>query len=251
MTMTIEYTERQRTEQSYHDQKFSEPGSDKTTIPTGATRQFWDSIGQPQGQTILDFGCGDGWLSVRLAKLGNRVHAFDISRVLIGRATELARKSNVADRISFKEMAAENLAYPDDHFDLVIGTSILHHTDLDVTLRRLRDVLKETGRAVFIEPLNQNPVLRAWRLLTPWRRSKTERALTRQDLQLIHRLFPASRFRYFCFTSMFGEGLLLFAPGSRLLRRLSEQLAALDDRLLAKFPSLGRYSAVVVLEMRK
>lgn len=250
--MNIEYTERQRIEKRYHDDKFREPvGGDGAGIPTRASRHFWDSVGKPRGKTVLDFGCGDGWLSVRLATLGNRVHAFDISEVLIARANELARASDVAGDISFTEMAAENLDYPADHFDLVIGTSILHHTDLDVTLRRLRNVLKATGTAVFIEPLNQNVALKLWRLLTPWRRSRTERALTREDLALVRRLFPASRFTYFCLASMLTEGLRLFAPESRFANALNERFDALDERLLRAFPSLGRFSAVVVLEMRK
>jgi 2-polyprenyl-3-methyl-5-hydroxy-6-metoxy-1,4-benzoquinol methylase len=249
--MNIEYTERQRIEKLYHDRKFSGPVADTTTIPGAASKYFWATIGQPRGKTILDFGCGDGWLSVRLAKLDNRVHAFDISGVLISQARQFALSANVAERIDFAEMPAENLHYPPDIFDLVIGTSILHHTDLEVTLTRLRNVLKKSGTAVFLEPLNQNPALQIWRLMTPGRRSETERALTSADLRLIQRLFPETRATYFCFTSMFAEGLRVFAPRSRALAALSRALDALDRRLLAAMPWLGRFSAVVVLEMRK
>ena len=250
--MTIQYTERQRTEKLYHDQKFRQPlQTAPTGIPAPASRKFWESVGRPQNKVILDFGCGDGWLSVPLAQLGNRVHGFDISEVLIARAKQRAAASNVSENVSFAEMAAENLNYPAEHFDLIIGTSILHHTDLESALRRIWTVLKPSGTAVFLEPLNQNLALRLWRLLTPWRRSSTERALTRADLAVIRRLFPSTRFHYFCFTSMFTEGLRLAVPRSRAAATLNRSLEKLDETLLRTFPALGRFSAVVVLEVRR
>ena len=245
-------TERQRIEKEWHDQKFR-PGIDVTDDRQvdRATKHFWAMVGQPQRLTILDFGCGDGWLSVKLAKQGNTLHGFDLSGALIARARQFAADAQVSDRATFKEMAAENLDYPDSSFDMIIGTSILHHTDLEITLQRIKQSLKPEGRAIFLEPLNQNIALRIWRLLTPWRRTKTERALTRGDLATITRLFPRTRFRYFCFTSMLAVALLFVAPRSRAAHRINSMLEDLDDRIFAMFPSLGRFAAVTVMDLRK
>jgi SAM-dependent methyltransferase len=190
-------------------------------------------------------------VSVRLAKQGNRLHGFDISQSLIERAKGFAEREGVADRTSFKEMAAENLDYPNESFDLIIGTSILHHTDLQIALNGIRASLKANGTAVFMEPLNQNPALRLWRALTPWRRTETERAFSADDLALVRRMFPNTRFTFMCFTAMVTGGLLLLAPNSRLLRGINAAMERIDDHLLSAFPSLGQLSAVAIMEMRK
>jgi len=244
------YTERQRIEKEWHDAKYEDGGEGNRRVDT-VSQKLWEIVGQPRGQTILDFGCGDGWVSVGLAKNGNDLHGFDISSALIERARHLAESSGVADRTTFKEMAAEELDYPNDFFDLVIGTSILHHVDLPVTLARIHSSLKANGTAIFLEPLNQNPALQLWRLLTPWRRTETERAFSSEDLALVRRIFPTTRFNYYGLTAMFTGGLMLLAPKSKLLRGLNGALESLDGFLVSTFPSLGRFSAVTIMEMRK
>jgi 2-polyprenyl-3-methyl-5-hydroxy-6-metoxy-1,4-benzoquinol methylase len=250
--MNTVLTERQRIEKEWHDSKFR-PGvdiKDDRQIDR-ATKHFWATVGQPQNLTILDFGCGDGWLSVKLAKQGNTLHGFDLSEALIARARQLAAEAQISDRATFREMAAESLDYPQSSFDLIIGTSILHHTDLNITLQRIKQSLKPDGRAIFLEPLNQNIALRIWRLFTPWRRTETERALTSEDLAAVVRLFPRTRFRYFCLTSMLAVPLLFLVPKSRAAHSINTLLEDLDDRIFTMFPSLGRFAAVTVMDMRK
>jgi 2-polyprenyl-3-methyl-5-hydroxy-6-metoxy-1,4-benzoquinol methylase len=251
--MNSHYSDRQLAEKLYHDDKYRHHVDTGTggMIMTRPYQRFWDLIGSPKGQTILDFGCGNGWLSVMLARLGNTVHGIDISGVLIGMANQLAATSNLAHSTSFKEMAAEDLDFPEGSFDMIIGTSILHHTDLDVTLSKIRRVLKADGTAIFLEPLNQNIALRLWRLMTPWRRTATERAFTKEDLANVRRVFPQARFNYFCFTSMFSGGLLVLTPRSRIAKFVNDRLEAFDEWLLGSVPGLGRFSAVVIMEMRK
>lgn len=246
------YTERQRVEKLWHDQKFRQDARVEQRRPNDrAFRKFWEIVGEPRNLMILDFGCGEGFVSVTLAKRGNTLHGFDLSESLIGRARRHAEAANVADRVTFRQMAAENLDYPEDSFDLVIGISILHHTELEVALPRLRRVLKPHGRAVFLEPLNQNLALKLWRSMTPWRRTKTERAFTQSDMATVQRHFSSIRYTYHCLTSMVTAGLLMAAPGSRAVRRLNQSLEQFDDRLLGAFPSLGRFPAITIIEIQK
>ena len=98
--------------------------------------------------------------------------------------------------------------------------------------------------------MNENLALKVWRMLTPWRRTPTERALTAADLNLIRKLFPSSRFKFFYLTSIATQGLLLWRPGSRSVRWLNAKLEKLDDWLLELWPWMGKYAAVVALEMR-
>jgi SAM-dependent methyltransferase len=246
-----QYSDRQRFEKQYHDEKYSGDATSPDGLSAELQRRFWSLIGQPRRQTILDFGCGNGWVAVQLAALENRVYGFDISPVLIERATREAAAAGVAAITTFEEMAAEDLKYPDASFDLVVGSSILHHTELGTTLANIKRVLKADGTAVFMEPLNENFILRTWRFLTPWRRSRTERALTAGDIETVRRLFPETRFSYYGLTSILSQGLLLAVPSSRVVRRLNAWMERLDDRVLRARPSLGSLSAVVFMQIRK
>lgn len=250
--MEKKYSERQIVEKSYHDNKAHEGklrSGDEGTSRAG--QYFWSLIGQPNNLTILDFGCGNGWLSVLLGELGNKVYGIDISGEIIKQAKQLAETSGVSSNTTFMEMTAEELDFPDVRFDMIVGNSILHHTELDITLRNIRTILRDDGAAIFMEPLNENIFLKLWRFLTPWRRTKTEKALTTKDIELIQSLFPSTRFTFFCLTSIFTQGLLLFMPKSRIIKFINDRLEDFDEWILKIFPFLGKYSAIVTMEMRK
>jgi SAM-dependent methyltransferase len=251
---TDNYSERQRIEKLYHDEKYRDEAEEHNARAGNIKRaftRFWGIISQAREKTILDFGCGTGWLTVALAKRGNRVYSFDISEVLVERARQLAADANVSDRVTIREMAGENLDFPPETFDLVVGSAVLHHTELPVTLSNIKRVLKHSGTAVFLEPLNQNLALSLWRRLTPWRRSATERAFSQQDLETVRTHFPSVRMTYYSLTSIVAIGLLLLMPKSRVVMSVNDRLDDFDEWLLRVWPALGRFSAVVLLEMRK
>lgn len=202
--------------------------------------------------TILDYGCGNGWLGIDLITEGAaEVVGIDISGELIRKARELAEQKRVTDRIQFIKMAGEDLTLPENYFDLVLGSAILHHTDLDSAMQNIFKVLKPRGRALFIEPLNQNIFLKMWRSMTPRRRSPTERALLSKDLQLIQKIFPGARYHFYKLFAIFTTGLALAFPDNKYLKIADAVFENVDQRLLAVFPALGKYCAVVVLELTK
>jgi len=120
-----------------------------------------------------------------------------------------------------------------------------------MAMNSIARVLKPNGRAIFLEPMNQNILLKVWRKLTPRRRSPSERALSVDDLKLIQSFFPEAKFHFFTFFAIFSEGLLILSPTNKLLLFLNELLEHVDKMLLKAFPSLGKYSAVVVMDLRK
>src|SRR5205807_1094253 len=105
-------------------------------------------------------------------------------------ATQRAEAAGLADRVDFLVDDAHATTFPDDSFDLIVGVAILHHLDLEVALREIRRVLRPGGRAVFLEPLWHNPLLRLGRRLTPSARTPDEHPLTVQDWELCHAIFP-------------------------------------------------------------
>lgn len=68
---------------------------------------------------VLEIGCGEGRLSLRLARLGAQVVAIDPDRSLITKARRQL-PARFADRVRYRVGRAENLEFPSQSFDLVI-----------------------------------------------------------------------------------------------------------------------------------
>ncbi|MCI6730911.1 MAG: methyltransferase domain-containing protein [Lachnospiraceae bacterium] len=78
----------------------------------------------PQGKSldILDVGTGSGFFSLLLAKQGHRLTGIDLTPSMIESAKKLAANHQIdAD---FMVMDAENLAFPDETFDVVISRNL-------------------------------------------------------------------------------------------------------------------------------
>jgi ubiquinone/menaquinone biosynthesis C-methylase UbiE len=244
--------ERQRVEERYHDEKTTKSASCYRGDQNGADNRFFSSlIGDVAGLNVLDFGCGDGWYSIKLGMSRANVWGIDISGELISRATRLAVNKGLSQNVCFKKMAGENLTFPDNFFDLVTGSAILHHTDIKKAVENIFRVLKPGGRAIFIEPLNVNIFLKIWRKLTPWRRTPTEKAFLNSDLEFIQKIFPLANYNYFYFISIFTQGLLYLFRKNKFLLFINGLIEMVDSWLIKELPFLGKYCAVVVLELKK
>lgn len=92
------------------------------------------------GKDVLVVGCGAGHDAIRLAKLGANVQAFDLSPDLLKIGREVAFENKLS--IHFRQMPAESLQYPDSTFDFIVAVDVLHHCELEATLRELRRVSK-------------------------------------------------------------------------------------------------------------
>jgi 2-polyprenyl-3-methyl-5-hydroxy-6-metoxy-1,4-benzoquinol methylase len=64
-------------------------------------------LGDLEGKEVIEYGCGLGQLTVRLARSGAHVTAFDISAHSIETTRKRARLSGVEDRITFAVAAGE------------------------------------------------------------------------------------------------------------------------------------------------
>lgn len=161
-----------------------------TLSSPAAKAMEWDfeaEITNARGQTVLDYGCGNGEYTLALLKAGAaEVHGIDISQPYVERAADAARQAGFPDTaFKFQVMDAHELSFDDNMFDLVLGRGILHHLDIDRALSELERVLKPGGRAVLLEPLAGNPLLKLFRVLTPAARTADERPLSRRDLDFV------------------------------------------------------------------
>lgn len=70
-------------------------------------------------ERVLEIGCGDGRLTLRLARLGAFVHAIDPDAKLI-RTARRNLPSRFAKHIRYHVGQAEHLNYANESFDLVV-----------------------------------------------------------------------------------------------------------------------------------
>jgi ubiquinone/menaquinone biosynthesis C-methylase UbiE len=82
------------------------------------------SVANWHGKEVLEVGCGNGRLTLRLARLGANVRAIDPDPKLI-RAARKNLPERLAGRIRYQVGKAEKLKYSDDTFDLVVFSWVL------------------------------------------------------------------------------------------------------------------------------
>ncbi len=92
------------------------------------------------GREVLVLGCGFGDDAIRIARLGARVSACDLSPESLAIAEARAQREGTG--IAFAAMPAEALSYADNSFDLVVFVDILHHVDIRATMAEVARVLK-------------------------------------------------------------------------------------------------------------
>lgn len=94
------------------------------------------------GDRVLDVGCGDGFLSARLAEAGCHVVALDADDAVLDRASERWPASGVA----WTRGDVRTHPFEPASFDLVVSNAALHHLpDTAAALRRLAEVTRPGG----------------------------------------------------------------------------------------------------------
>ena len=136
------------------------------------------------GMKVLEIGCGTGNFTERFATYGPSILALDISPDLLDEARKRSfPKNNVTFLLKrFEECEKEG------PFDAVIGSSILHHLEIDESLRKYYDFLKPGGVMSFAEPNLRNPQVfleRTFRFFSPlfWYVSPDEIAFIRRRME--------------------------------------------------------------------
>ena len=108
---------------------------------------------QQHGNSVLEIGCGSGFLSLEMARLGKTVTAFDISETRINNAQKyyqkLSQHETIPGSISYFVANADSLQDFRKRFDIVICHGSLHHlVNVGKTIDAIYDLLAPEG--VFI-----------------------------------------------------------------------------------------------------
>jgi len=269
MMSSLSLTDRQKRELEFYEEysELTSQGIEVCFDPiSGAETRPWNSYWRvihlvqenfvSESQRLLDFGCGKGGASITYAKIGYEVFGFDLSPNNISIAERLSEKYGVSDRTHFTVSIAEKLDYPDEHFDMIVGTDILHHVDISQSLAECFRVLKPGGLAVFHEPVRV-PVFdtlretRFGRWLVPKEASldrhltHDERKLGREDFKLIKKFDGHFSTEYFLLTSRL----------DRFIRNPNNKKPSLlekTDRSLFKLlPFVRKFGGIRVLILKK
>jgi ubiquinone/menaquinone biosynthesis C-methylase UbiE len=143
-------------------------------------------LGSVKDKIILDYGCGQGDFAVWLVEQqGARVVGIDISEFNVEHCKQKASDRKLdPSKYQFLAMNAHETTFPDAYFDRVVGNGILHHLDLQKSLSEVDRILKPSGKAIFQEPLGENPLLKFYRRVAGIH-TPDERPLTSADLDYL------------------------------------------------------------------
>jgi ubiquinone/menaquinone biosynthesis C-methylase UbiE len=236
-------------EKAFHNKRFDQPSkrSKKVQKFYSITGDIFDRFHQclrnsSKDARVLECGCGLGQSIFALDQDVNEVIGIDISEIALKQAVK--RRGSERIHSQFSLMDAHSLGFASDSFDLIYGTGILHHLRIDDMIKELGRVLAPAGKAVFIEPLGQNPLLNIYRALTPNIRSSDEHPLTVSELYLLSSYFDKVGLDYYYLTSLGAVPFQKF-PGGRVLLKF---LMYVDQHLL-ELPLLQPYAWMVFIEL--
>ena len=119
------------------------------------------------GMTVLELGCGAGYFTQELARSGADIIAIDVSPELL----EIARTKCSSQNVEYQIQNAYALSYSEAVFDSVVGSSVLHHLEIEEALRDIYRVLKPRGSIYFTEPNMLNPQIAIQKNI-PWIKRK-------------------------------------------------------------------------------
>ena len=205
-------------------------------------------LGDVRGRTVLEYGCGDGINTLALARRGARVIALDISPDLIRIAQQRLAANGITSDVKFIVGSAHDMPIPADSVDVVFGIAILHHLELALASREVRRVLRKGGRAIFQEPVRNSRVVKMVRGLIPYRSadvSPFERPLTDRELEGFGEGYSSYRSKPFLLPS---TSLIRLLP---FFKRATRSSYRWDSAVLRRFPALGFYATVRVVEITK
>lgn len=148
---------------------------------------------------FLDYCCGEGGMSIFLARNNADITGIDISDVSIKYAKESAFEKGLTDNPKLLVMDAENLEFENNYFDTIFCSGVLHHLDIDKAYSELARVLKPDGKIICNEPLAYNPLIQLYRKLTPKLRTEweAEHILTKRSIYLAKKYFKKVDIRFY------------------------------------------------------
>lgn len=126
-------------------ESLTEPGGGWQALAAGLAAGF-------SGKDVADLGCGEGALTLLLARFVKRVVAYDQSEKMLQLVSEKAAKQNVREQVELRQGNLENLNLSGEAFDAVFLSQSLHHTSHpEDVLSSAAAGLRKGGRLVILD----------------------------------------------------------------------------------------------------
>lgn len=137
----------------------------------------------PGRARILDIGCGTGAYISVLTEMGHEVRAVDASPRMIATARRLLRHAGLDDQAAQVSVgnALEGLDFPNQHFDLVVATNVVHGMFPAQRRQFYREARRVSRGLVLIHDYSP------WKSQGPWLSTRVLEALERSDYRRFRR----------------------------------------------------------------
>ena len=199
-------------------------------------------------KSILELGSHE-WVNWVLGNaIPKKLTCINISQTELEKGTK--RAVDLPFETEFYLMDANDLTFKDETFDVVYGGAILHHLDIEKTLKHVYRVLKPGGYILFLEPLNMNPIYKIYRKLNTKERTPDEHALIGADFKIIKQKFTFQHY-FFDFLSVIFGFISLKIFGDKKHTNMLNKLGFWLDLLISKIPFMYVFFARVIIYGRK
>ena len=125
--------------------ELTQPGGGWPALAAGLAAGF-------SGRTVLDLGCGEGALTLLLARFAKRVTAVDQSKAMLRHVRARAKDDGLADHVETVEGDLERVPLPDAGHDAVFLSQALHHAARPAhAIREAARLLNPGGHLVVLD----------------------------------------------------------------------------------------------------
>ena len=94
---------------------------------------------------VLDFGCGSGAITNKLAKEVKAIEAIDISSGMLDFAKEHAKENSI-DNVNYIHTSIFDERFKEETFDAILAFNVLHYIeDMTSLVERINNLLKPNG----------------------------------------------------------------------------------------------------------
>ena len=108
-----------------------------------------------KGNTVIDMGCGPGYFTIDMAKMvgeNGRVIAVDLQEHMLFKVKRKAVKHGVSDRMEFHQCEPDTIGL-NRNGDFILAYYMIHEIpNPKGILAELKDMLKNNGKLLIVEP---------------------------------------------------------------------------------------------------
>lgn len=241
-------------EKEWHNQRFSKDEDTRSGLGryykvTKNAKDYRDSllinlVHEKNSKLLLEYGCGTGGNLEFFNDFGFKVSGIDISEEGVKKANQKSVEKQIDAH--YYVMDAQKTDFENASFDVVVGNGIVHHLNIEASMKEISRILKDRGVAIFFEPMGHNPFINLFRKLTPKMRTEDEHPLVISDFEIMKKYFNVE-IKYFCFFSIAAAAF----SNSFLFKYIYGITEFIDRAIFAILPILKKYSWIAIIKLTK